>query len=132
MRASSKWLMFCPDTFPSSWSFTSAMSIILVFPRVPFFIYSFPATSLDIGNIRRNMSRSGVWFIMSSNTFLDAWCKCSSSLVSAYKNNPKHDHHLLFYLSLPNLKYLEIILNKITYSVLGCLKFLNIKKRWEM
>ena len=32
-------------------------------------------------------------------------------------------------ISLSNLKNLQVILNKITYSVLGCLKFLDIKKK---
>ena len=38
----------------------------------------------------------------------------------------------IIYLRLPNLKNLEIIQNKITYFVLGCLKFLDIKKKREM
>ena len=33
--------------------------------------------------------------------------------------------------SLSNPKNLGIILNNIAYSVLGCLKLLDIKKKWE-
>ena len=61
-----------------------------------------------------------------------------SYVIKKYKDNPKHDHHHLFYISVSNLKNLKIILNKIilnkiilnkiTYSVLGCFMFLNVKK----
>ena len=52
-----------------------------------------------------------------------------SYVIKKCKDNPKYDHHHLFYISVSNLKNLKIILNKIAYFVLGCFMFLDVKKK---